>query len=432
MQQTAEVGKVLCEAMKILPSEPNDEDNEHSQSKRPRLTDLLDEKANIGSSSSSMIDAMNVHRNLARFPILAFSNEPISHLANKEVKKALDVVPDQIFKEGKVSEEIHIAYLDQSAYDHSVVEGRAIPLSESINIDNVVVNDGDGIILGVNPSVNQPLENATYTRLNRIDAPELFAVHYVRNQYTKKVLEQFKGHWSLLGLRFFLDLFVRKGTAQFHYQLPRTGKAEPIDFFKRPLKEYWFKFLASPSERELRILDAIIETCDGLEANQKAVLMSLFDPRLATAERPFYLSLNALLVLSGNCHVFTRFCQDQRLLDLQGVAKANHIGPLYCGLTKNHVIGIEVDTSDDVDLSEFAMVTGDELRNKGYPNWYKSGDDTLTGLLPWHERAVKEKVSSFTRQKARDHIAQHRSPISAQYGFFVDIDMRLVRINENG
>ena len=90
------------------------------------------------------------------------------------------------------------------------------------------------------------------------------------------------------------------------------------------MNEYWFKFLASPPERELRILDAIIETCDGLEANQKAVLLSLFDPRLTTAERPFYLSLNALLVLSGNCHVFTRFCQDQQLLDVQGVAKANH------------------------------------------------------------------------------------------------------------
>ena len=83
MQQTAEVGKVLCEAMEILPSEPSDEDNENSQSNRVRLTDLLDEKANIGSSLSSMIDAMNVHRNLARFPILAFSNKPISHLANK-------------------------------------------------------------------------------------------------------------------------------------------------------------------------------------------------------------------------------------------------------------------------------------------------------------------------------------------------------------
>ena len=114
------------------------------------------------------------------------------------------------------------------------------------------------------------------------------------------------------------------------------------------------------------------------------------------------------------------------------MAKANHIGPLYCGLTKNHVIGIEVDTSDDLDLSEFAMVTGNELQNKGYPNWYKGADDTLTGLLPWHERAVKEKVSFFTRQKAWDHIAQHRSPRSAQYGFVVDIDMRLVRINENG
>ena len=37
-----------------------------------------------------MQEAMLVHRNLARFPILAFSNEPVSHLANQDVRSALD------------------------------------------------------------------------------------------------------------------------------------------------------------------------------------------------------------------------------------------------------------------------------------------------------------------------------------------------------
>ena len=189
--------------------------------------------------------------------------------------------------------------------------------------------------------------------------------------------------------------------------------------------------MESPSESELRILDAIVQNCHGLEEHEKAVLMSAFDPRLATPMRPFYLNLNALLVLSGHCHVFTRFCQDQRLLNLQGVAKANHIGPLYCGLTKNHVIGIDVDTSDDVDLSQFAMVDVDDLRAKGYPDWYKIDDDNCTGLLPWHERALKKEVYSFSRQNAKDHVGQHTSARSAEYGMFINIDMRLVAINAN-
>lgn len=67
-------------------------------------------------------------------------------------------------------------------------------------------NDGDGIILGADPVSERPLQQASYTRLNRIDAPELFAVHYVRNEDRGEVLEQFKGHLSLLGVQFFLDL----------------------------------------------------------------------------------------------------------------------------------------------------------------------------------------------------------------------------------
>ena len=418
---------MLCEALKSFPSLPEDDDDENSQRKRPRLTEILDEEVHVGISATSMQEAMHVHHNLARFPILAFSNEPLSHLANKDVRNALENVPDKIHHECNVSDKLHNTFLDHSAYENSVPVGRNLLLSAAINIESVVVNDGDGVILGVNPSSDTPLHNATYTRLNRIDAPELFAVHYVRNEVTNQVLHQFKGHSSLLGMQFFLDLFVRKGSAHFHYELPRIGRPEPKDHYGRPLKEFWFQFLTSPSERELRILDAIIQKCDGLDAYEKVVLMSPFNPRLATVASPFYLCLNALLVLSGNSHVFTRFCQDKRMLKLQRVARENQIGPLYCGLTRNHVIGIEVDTSDDVNLSPFAAVNVARLRNQGYPDWNMSQDGTITGLLPWHERSMKHKVFSFTRSKARDHLVQHRSPTSAVYGFFIDIDRNCTR-----
>ena len=99
-----------------------------------------------------------------------------------------------------------------------------------------MVNNGDGIILGVNPSSDRSLHNATCTRLSRIDALELFAVHYVRDEATNQVLHQFKGHSSLLGMQFFLYLFVRKGRAHLHYELPRIGKFKPKDHYGRPLK----------------------------------------------------------------------------------------------------------------------------------------------------------------------------------------------------
>lgn len=140
----------------------------------------------------------------------------------------------------------------------------------------------------------------------------------------------------------------------------------------------------SPSEHELHILDPITMKCDGLDALEKAVLMSLFDPRLATVVSPFYLSLNALLVLSGNSHILTRFCQDKQGLKVHRVPRKTQIGPLHCGLTRNHVIGIEVDTSYNVNLSPFATVNVDRLQNKVYPDWNMSQDGTISGLLPGH------------------------------------------------
>ena len=93
-------------------------------------------------------------------------------------------------------------------------------------------------------------------------------------------------------------------------------------------------------------LDAIFCTCV-----EKLVLMSPFDPKIAKEGWPFHLSLNALLAL--HCHAFIRFCYDNPVLALQRIAREQHIGPLNCSFTINHLIGIDVDTTYDVVLSEF-------------------------------------------------------------------------------
>ena len=128
----------------------------------------------------------------------------------------------------------------------------------------------------------------------------------------------------------------------------RGGRNEPTDHYGRPLKEFGFMFSTCPSEREPRILNAIIRTCV-----ERLVLMSPFDPKLAKEEWPFHLSLNVLLVLTGHCHAFIRFCYDNRALALQRIAREQHIGPLNCDFPITHVIGIDVDTTDDVVFSEF-------------------------------------------------------------------------------
>ena len=75
-----------------LREENEDDDLPDSQNfrRKPQIAEVLDQKANVGVSASSLTESMAVHRNLQELPILAFSNEHVSHLANKEVNKALN------------------------------------------------------------------------------------------------------------------------------------------------------------------------------------------------------------------------------------------------------------------------------------------------------------------------------------------------------
>ena len=102
--------------MKALPGEPEDapesQDTASQRARWLRIAVVLDKKIHIGSSALAMVDAMKVHKNVNQFLILEFSNEPASHLTNKEVKNALQAVPDILHSECKVGNELHQPYLD--------------------------------------------------------------------------------------------------------------------------------------------------------------------------------------------------------------------------------------------------------------------------------------------------------------------------------
>ena len=88
--------------------------------------------------------------------------------------------------------------------------------------------------------------------------------------------------------------------------------------------------------------------------------------------------------------MFTGYCQDNRKLKLQRIARENHIRPLYCGLTRNHIIGTKINSSEDVVLSRFASVDLDQLRLAGYSDWVMQGGH-LVGKFPWQERPLKNR-----------------------------------------
>ena len=72
-------------------------------------------------------------------------------------------------------------------------------------------------------------------------------------------------------------------------------------------------------------------------------------------------------------------------------------------------------------LQEFMSIDIERLRRAGYPDWSMDGNN-CTGLLLWHERAMKHWVKMFSRTETRDHLAAPFKVDSPSYDFYINID----------
>ena len=341
----------------------------------------------------------------------------MSHFVNGEVRTAVSRLADRIHYECRVPNNIHQSYLLGSPYDSTVTTSENPPLSNPISYSTVTPNDGDGLITNINRSKDNPLEDAVYVRLNGIDAPELSAVHFFKTDDLSHVFIKRMGHLSLCGFHFFLRLFLLEGNAELCEQLTKEDVDVPVDIYNRPLKEFWFRFSSPQITEQERNYINYLELLVSGQPEVRQRLMSPFSVTQATASNSFLISLNALLVLTGFCHVFTKFSQDNNLLALQEIAKAKKVGPLWCGPTRSFIFGAQNNPADDVILKHFTP----EATVNATQSYY--GEK----ILPWHERKTIKKLcsSKTTRSEANENLNKALPGKDPYSGMFIDISRQV-------
>lgn len=269
------------------------------------LFEVLSNKEYLEVSEQSLRDTAFVAMTLSNFPLLSYVNEPISHLANSSIRPVVQVLADTFQESCNIPLNIAEAYDISSPYVNSASSIRQLSLSNQVPLEMLVPNDGDGIVeLAAQPTHPGALQDAIFHRLHAVDAPELFCVSFINAN--GKVLKRHNGHLSHLAVHYYLQQFGRpKGSSLICKEVPRFGDT-PVDKYQRPLSVFWFVWYQKPKAAELLLLDEIMESIESEDDSVRARLMTNFDPRDAACEMPFLLNLNALLVLSGFCHVYTR------------------------------------------------------------------------------------------------------------------------------
>ena len=401
-------------------SESTQDVPQHRSRGRPRyssLLNILDGVPELGASYSSLQDQVTLYRTISKFPILNFVNEPMSHFVCSEVRLAVENLVDIIHHKCHVPTNIHLAHNGFSPFKSIVDEHQTPELSDEIELSSVTPCDGDGLVMNIDlADLADPLRNAIFTRLYGIDAPELSSVHFVKTNDLQHVFSKRMGHLSLCAVHLFLRIFAFTGSADLCEEKAKEG-FDPFDYYERPLKEFWFRYRLPPTEEMeknfLKFLDKLVSS----ESDLRKRLMSPFPASNATESNPFLLSLNALLVVTGFCHVFTKFSQDNLLLGLQKMAKENKMGQIWCGVSRNFIHGCNSDNNADFILKHFTLETTSNLERMGYP--YKNS----TAFLPWHERQTAKQIcsSQTTRAQARDYLAQHLPQKEPQFGMYIEI-----------
>ena len=192
----------------------------------------------------------------------------------------------------------------------------------------------------------------------------------------------------MLGLIFLLHVFNDGSCGLLHYELPRERFQVPTGPFNRDIRQYWIRWLTAPTENQLVLLDKLASLVDG--SGLRIRLMSHHDPRQASENEPFLISLNATLVLMRFAFVFTKYCCDKNLIALQGVAKQKGLDPIWCDVNFNQLNGICSKSQADYRRMVFeAGIDFEYMHQKEFPTSHPTASGSREWLLPWNERATK-------------------------------------------
>lgn len=297
-------GQFLLDAEVHFKSQNSASNNEPAQGRgRPTTNSMYEVLANTQNaifSEAALRETTYVAMALSKFSLLSFVNEPISHFSSSLVRSSIQLLPDVLQESMNIPPNIGSAYSNISPYVLDVADIKPESLSPMIPIQKIIPNDGDGLVV---LQEEHQLHDAIFHRLFAVDAPELYCTSFANSDdgHTRK---RRNGHLSHLALHFYLNSFAgpnATGTIRREYPL----SDEPKDKYNRPISSFWFVWLFSPNEDELLVIDRIQHLIQNHSASCR--VMSGINPRDATPHNPFLLNLNALLVLSGFCHVYTRY-----------------------------------------------------------------------------------------------------------------------------
>ena len=154
--------------------------------------------------------------------------------------------------------------------------------------------------------------------------------------------------------------------------------------------------------------------------------MSPSHPFNASPVHPSIINLNSLLVLAGACYVFTKFCLDKRLLSLQEIAKANRIGPIWCGASRNILVGYATNSQQDRLFSHFNSASLDRFRPMGFPGMLVNGTNRTTNF-PWQERQSLRLLRDHRGRAANENKA---SESSSPNGFKILLEKYVFNVNQ--
>ena len=220
-------GKLLLKAedlVKELPIAENDDPCEN------RICNIISQEPRMGISETTLREMTYIAITTDEFPLLAFANEPLSHLSNaivRSVKLVADIMEEQF----TIPENIALAYENSSPFVTCVDDISTNSLSQPIPVLQLLPNDGDGLVQLRNQS-RDPLSGAVFHRLYAIDTQKLYSTHFINITTVKgkKTSKEEMAILSHLAVHYYLRVF---SSATIHEELHRMGQSQYKTYYRR-------------------------------------------------------------------------------------------------------------------------------------------------------------------------------------------------------